>query len=452
MLSDEALVQRLSGLVGPEHVTAGPPASPYAVDHQVPRAIVFPRSVAEVSAVMAFASAEGLKVVPRGSGTKMALGGIPERVDLVLVLSRLNGVVDYEPADTTASFQAGVLLKDAQAILGRNRQLIGLDPPYADLATLGGILATNSSGPRRLRYGASRDLVIAIRVVHADGRVTKGGAKVVKNVTGYDMNKLYIGSLGTLAIIVEATFRLHPVPALERTFLAPFRTIDVASGAVARILDSPVVPSAVELFNPKASRQVAEQAGVPWPEGGYGLAVATGSVRREAVDAQLETVRRLCRDMATPEAYILDGRVHDAFWRATRDFGLGDGLRSVLKASVLLTTVAEAVRVGEEVAAKQGLDLGVVSDAGSGIIRYYLTGGPASPERFPQGVAEAVNRLRAFAREAEGNLVILEAPPEVKERVDVWGLTERALPLMQRPKAEFDPQRILNPGRFVGGL
>jgi glycolate oxidase FAD binding subunit len=452
MLSDEGLVQRLSDFVGPEHVTAGPAASAYAVDGRAPRAVVFPGSAEETAALMAFASAEGLKVLPRGSGTKMALGGIPERVDLVLVLSRLNGVVDYEPADMTASFQAGILLKDAQSVLGRNRQLIGLDPPYVDLATLGGILATNSSGPRRLRYGASRDLVIAIRVVHADGRVTKGGAKVVKNVTGYDMNKLYIGSLGTLAIIVEATLRLHPVPALERTFLAPFRTIDVASEAVARILDSPVVPSAVELFNHTASRQVAEQAGVPWPEEGYGLAVAIGGVRREAVDAQLETVRRLCRGAESSEVHMLDGHVHDAFWRATRDFTAGDGLRSVLKASVLLNRVGEAVRLGEEVAAQQGLGLGVVSEAGSGIVRYYLTGGSASPERFPQGVAEAVNRLRAFARESEGNLVILEAPPEVKKRVDVWGLTERALPLMQRPKAEFDPQRILNPGRFVGGL
>jgi glycolate oxidase FAD binding subunit len=124
----------------------------------------------------------------------------------------------------------------------------------------------------------------------------------------------------------------------------------------------------------------------------------------------------------------------------------------VLKATVVPTKLAQAVRVGEEVAAQQGLGLGVVSEAGSGIVRYYLTGGSASPERFPQGVAEAVSRLRAFAGEAEGNLVVLEAPLEVKKRVDVWGLAEKALPLMQRPKAEFDPQRILNPGRFVGGI
>src|SRR2546427_315888 len=298
MLSEGALIQRLSDLVGADHIVAGPGAARYVVDSKLARAVVFPGSVEEVSTTMAFASAEGLKVVPRGSGTKMALGGIPDRVDLVVVLSRLNGVVDYEPADMTATFRAGSLLKEAQAVLGRNGQFIGLDPPYADLATLGGILATNSSGPRRLRYGASRDLVIAIRVVHADGKVTKGGAKVVKNVTGYDMNKLYIGSLGTLGIIVEATFRLHPMPAVERTCLASLDSVDAARDVVARILDSPLVPFAVELLNPEASRRVAEQAGLPWPKARCGLAVAIGSIRPEAVDAQLETVRRLCGDPA----------------------------------------------------------------------------------------------------------------------------------------------------------
>jgi glycolate oxidase FAD binding subunit len=452
MLSEGALVQRLSDLVGREHVVADPGAARFAVDGKAPRAVVSPRSVEELSGIMTLAAAEGVRVVPRGSGTKIGLGGLPERVDVVLALSRLNGVVDHEPGDMTATFQAGTPLKDAQAVLGRSGQFIALDPPYAGQATLGGILASNSSGPRRLRYGASRDLVIAIRVVHADGKVTKGGAKVVKNVTGYDMSKLYIGSLGTLGIIVEATFRLHPVPAVEETCLAPLASADASGAVVARILDSPLVPMAVELLNPEAAQRVAGQAGLPWPTASYGLAVAIGSVRREAVDAQLETVRRLCHDAGSPEAHILDGRVQDVLWQATRDFALGDGLHAVLKASVLLTKVAEAVKLGEELAATHELSLGVVSEAGSGIVRYYLAGGATSLERFHQGVVEVTSRLRDFAREAEGNLVILTAPPEVKRRVDVWGLPEAALSLMRRSKMEFDPQGILNPGRFVGGI
>src|SRR2546427_752215 len=439
MLSEGALIQRLSDLVGADHIVAGPGAAPYVVDGKLARAVVLPGSVEEVSTTMAFASAEGLKVIPWGSGTKMALGGIPDRVDLVVVLSRLNGVVDYEPADMTATFRAGTLLKEAQATLGRNGQFIGLDPPYADLATLGGILATNSSGPRRLRYGASRDLVIAIRVVHADGKVTKGGAKVVKNVTGYDMNKLYIGSLGTLGIIVEATFRLHPMPAVERTCLASLDSVDAARDVVARILDSPLVPFAVELLNPEASRRVAEQAGLPWPKARCGLAVAIGSIRPEAVDAQLETVRRLCREAGAAEGHVLEGQVHDAFWRATRGFALGDGLPVVLKARGVLTKGADAGRGGEGGAGKHGFRLGVASGAGGGIIRYHLAGEAASDERFRQGVAEAVNRLRAFAQEAEGNVVVLDAPPEVKSRVDVWGLAGEGLPFVRRTEGRVRP-------------
>src|SRR2546428_2348990 len=233
----------------------------------------------------------------------------------------------------------------------------------------------------------------------------------------------------------KATFRLHPMPAVERTCLASLDSVDAARDVVTRFLDSPLVPFAVELLNPEASRRVAEQAGLPWPKARCGLAVAIGSIRPEAVDAQLETVRRLCREAGAAEGHVLEGQVHDAFWRATRDFALGDGLQVVLKASVVLTKVADAVGVGEEVAAKQALRLGVVSEAATGIIRDHLTGEAAPDERVRQGVAEAVNRLRAFAQEAEGNVVVLDAPPAVKSRVDVWGLAEKALPVIRRPEA-----------------
>ncbi|MCH7895675.1 MAG: FAD-binding oxidoreductase [candidate division NC10 bacterium] len=449
MLSEESLVQRLSALVGPEHVVAGAEVSGYAVDGKTPKAAAFPGSVEETSAVMTFASAEGLKVAPWGSGTKIPFGGIPERVDLVLGLRRLGEVVDYVPEDMTATFQAGTPLKDAQAVLGQKGQWIALDPPHAERATIGGVLATNSSGPRRLRYGSSRDFLIAISVVHADGKITKGGAKVVKNVTGYDMPKLYIGSLGTLGIIVDATFRVYPVFPVEKTYLAPFPTAEAEQQVLNKLLDSTVVPNAVELLNPDAARRTTAQAGLTWQEGSYGLAVAIGSVP-EAVQAQIAAVERLCREGGSSQGHILEGTVHHTFWQAVGDFSLGDGHQAVLKASVLLTQVAQAVRMGEAVAAKAGLSLGIISEAGSGIVRYYLSGD--RPDRFQQGLAEAVSTLRTFAQATGGSLVVLEAPPDVKGAVDVWGSVGNTFPLMQGLKDQFDPQRILNPGRFVGGL
>jgi glycolate oxidase FAD binding subunit len=442
----------LNEFVGAEHVLAGEAALDFSIDGQVAKAVAFPGSVEEVSAVMGFASAEGLKVAPRGSGTKMVLGGIAERVDLVLVLSRLNRLVEHEPADMTATFQAGISLKTAQAVLGRSGQFIALDPPYGDAATIGGILVTNSSGPRRLRYGAARDLLIATRVVHADGRVTKGGAKVVKNVSGYDMNKLYVGSLGTLGIIVEATFRLFPVPAVEKTYLAPFASMDDAGRVVARILDSSLVPTAIELLNPEASRQVVGSTDLGWPNERYGLAFAVGSVRHEAVDAQLQTARGLFREGGSGDGFMLKGQTHDAFWQAVQDFTSGDKFEAILKASVILTQVADGVKLGEAVAKEQNLRVRVVSEAGSGIIRYYLSGGEVSPSRFQHGVSKVITRLRAFAHKTEGSLVLLSAPPDVKSEVDVWGPVGNTLPLMKGLKEQFDPGRVLNPGRFVGGI
>lgn len=451
MLSEEALVERLSRIAGAEHLVAEEKTLAYAVDGKVPQAVVFPASVDELSGIMSFASAEGLKIVPRGSGTKIELGGIPEQVDIVIALSRLNRLIDHEPNDMTATFEAGILLKDAQTILSRSNQFIALDPPHADLATIGGILATNSSGPKRHRYGTGRDLVLAMRLVHADGKVSKCGAKVVKNVTGYDLNKLYIGSLGTLAIIAEATFRLYPIPACEKSCLAPFPSVDEAWTVVARILDSPLVPSAVVLLNPEACRYSAGRVGLSWPERSYGLAVGMSSVHQEAVNTQLNTVRQHCAE-AGADGEILESDSHKMLWQAIRDFESGEGPRVVLKASVLLTKVTEGVKLGEEMAAHLGFGCGTISEAGSGIIRYYFSGKGCSIQQFQQGATEIITRLRSFARETGGSLVVQEAPAEVKSRIDVWGSVGKTLPLMRGLKEQFDPQRILNPGRFVGGI
>lgn len=449
----DSLAKQTARVVGEGNVLADEAATAYAVDGIPPKVVVFPGSVEEVSEVMKLASQEQLAVTPWGGGTAMGLGGVPERLDLVVSLHRLSHVIEHEPADLTAGVQAGIRLRDFQAFLGQKGQFLSLDPPHPEQATVGGILAANQSGPRRLRYGSARDVLIGIRVVQADGKVVKGGAKVVKNVTGYDMNKLFIGSLGTLGIIVEAIFRLYPLPAAERTYLAEFPTLDAARGAVARVLDFPVVPSALELLNPLAGRLIAEEARIGRPLERYVLATSVESVA-EAVDAQLETIKKICQEEGSTGGNHLDGEHHESLWRAIRDFPSGSGSQGfsvTLKASVLLSRVADALRVGEEASADQGLDCATVSEAGSGIIKFYLRDEMAS-ERFSQRVAEVVEKLRAWTLGSGGSLVVLDAPPVVKARVDVWGPVGKTFSLMQGLKAQFDPSRILNPGRFVGKL
>ena len=443
------LVKILESIVGAQHVRGDGEARGYAVDGMRPDVVVHPGHVEEVSAVLAACSRAKAAVVPWGHGCHMGLGKIPEKVGVVLGLGRLNRVIEHEPGDMTSTAQAGIVLGEYQSALGRHGQFLSLDPPKADRATIGGILAANASGPRRVRYGTARDLLIGLRVAHADGTVTKGGAKVVKNVTGYDMNKLYVGSLGTLGVIVEATFRLYPIPATERTWVAPFPAAVKAREAVAAILDSPLVPSAVELLSGTAAVEVGRVSGVPAGSKGPLLALAVASVP-EAVEAQLRAAREMGAKAGGGEGQTLDGEAQRKFWAAVSDFDVGAG-SVVLKASVPLTKVALAVDLGERLAARHGLQVAAIAEAGTGIVRFYLRAEDGGADRVAR-FAEVVNSVRAFAAEAKGSLVVLDAPPEVKAAVDVWGPAGKGFALMQGLKTEFDPDRILSLGRFVGGL
>ncbi len=450
-------IHALEKIVGAGNVLTGPEAEPFAVDGKVPQAVVLPGTVEETSSVMALASEAALKVIPWGAGSQMAFGAIPERVDLVVLLKRLNQIVDHEWGDMTATVQGGMRLEDFQRALGEHQQFLPLDPPFANQATVGGLLATNASGPRRLWYGSARDLLIAIKVVHADGTVTKGGAKVVKNVSGYDMNKLYIGSLGTLGIIVEATFRVYPHILWEKTWLAPFATLDHVAQATALIMDTSLVPNAVELLDTEAARRVTSTSQIDWTAGQYALAASVGSVAEEAVDAQIEEIDRICREVGSPGGTLLHGDPHQTFWRETRDITPGKNgtvpshQRAVLKGGVLISKVAETFRFTEEVARSAHLDLCMVAEAGSGIVRFYVSGEDRAPQDFVHGAAEMVERLRSTCVAQGGSLIILEADAELKTRTDVWGPV-KGLQVMQGIKERFDPRKTLNPGRFVGGI
>jgi len=448
MVDPAVLAKRARDVVGAEHVRTGPAAAPFAVDGVTPGVVASPGSEEEVSRLLAAAYELEAAVAPWGGGTKMGLGAPPLRLDLVLSLARLNRVVDHEPADLTATFQAGMSLASVQAHLGEKGQFVALDSPFGARATIGGILAANASGPRRLPYGSARDLVIAVRIVHADGTVTKGGAKVVKNATGYDMNKLYIGSLGTLGILTEATFRLYPLPAVEETHLSAFPTLEAAGAAVAEILGSPLVPHAVELLSAGAAPAAARAAGISWAAGQVGLAVLMGNVP-EAVRAQLQDVARFCRGAGSTADHLVTGAAHTACWDAIREFpGPGAPRSLVLKGSVPLTRVPELMSRGEGLAGQRHLPCQAVAEAGSGIVRFYVDAASAPPER----AADYVETVRGVAAELGGHLVVLEAPLPVKRRVDVWGPVGKALRVMQGLKAQFDPKGILNPGRFVGGI
>ncbi|HLX41419.1 MAG TPA: FAD-binding oxidoreductase, partial [Ktedonobacteraceae bacterium] len=225
----------------------------YAVDGFLPLLVVTPDTVEEVALVVALANQHGLTLLARGGGSRMNVGGLPGQIDVLLETSKLTHLLEYEAPDLTCHVEAGLTLAALQAQLALQGQRLALDPPDARQATLGGILASNASGPKRLRYGSARDQVIGLRVVQANGEIARSGGRVVKNVAGYDLNKLYIGSLGTLGIIVEANFKLQPLPVVERTLLLTFTNANDAMQMVIATLGSLLTPSAIELIDAGAA-------------------------------------------------------------------------------------------------------------------------------------------------------------------------------------------------------
>jgi glycolate oxidase FAD binding subunit len=434
-VSVPALGDAFAAIVGGEHLTTAPSQlAAAAVDGVTPRWLARPGSLDEVSRVMALASAEGLAVAPRGSGSALDLGAPPLRLDAVLDLSRLAGILEYVPADMVATVQAGVTLDTLGRELGKHGQMLALDPYGGASRTVGGVLATNASGQRRFRYGTGRDLLLGASFVQADGTVTRGGSKVVKSVTGYDIPKLLTGSLGTLGVIVEATLRLHPVQPASGSWLFAFTSREAAGALAAAVLASSLEPERLAWLNAGALERVGSERA----EAAVAVSVATVA---EAVASQ----GALLGSMASR----LDARVSvldDGFW--TR---LGGALAgpTVVKLAGEIRRLPFWTGEIERAASRRGLTVSLVGETGNGIVRAALEGS-VSPETWAR---EIVAPLREALAVEGGSLVVERAPMGLKRAADVWGpLPETALAVMKRLKAEFDPRGVLNPGRFVGGL
>jgi glycolate oxidase FAD binding subunit len=399
-----------------------------AIDGRAPTWVVRPRALDAVAGVVALAAEERLAVAPRGSGSALDLGFPPARLDGVLDLGGLDRIVEYNPDDLTVTVQAGVTAGALAARLAPRRQVLPVDPPGWRARTLGGLAASGASGPRRLRLGTLRDLLLGVRFVQADGVVTWGGAKVVKSVSGYDVPKLHVGALGTLGVLGELTLRLHPAPDAEATWLAAFGAPEAAGEFVAALVDSSIEPSRIEILDTRALRA----AGRDGP--GVAVAVSIGSAEA-AVRAQGAAMERLAR-AAGGTVSSVDAEFWEAYASAAR---AGDvGLRVATLPSAVVATVREVERLRPAV---------VTGSAALGTLRVGLASTDVEATR---GV---VDGLRTFVADAGGSVVIERGPAAVREAIDPWGpLPAEALALMTALRDEFDPLRVLNPGRFVGRL
>ncbi|QBD78237.1 FAD-binding oxidoreductase [Ktedonosporobacter rubrisoli] len=415
----------------------------HAIDGVFPRLVVSPTSVEDVGQTVELASLNKLSVLPRGGGSGMNLGNIAEHIDILIDTTHLKRLLEHEGPDLTCHVEAGITLAELQVQLARQGQQLALDAPNAQQATIGGLLATNASGPKRLRYGTARDLVIGMRVVQANGELARSGGRVVKNVAGYDLNKLYIGSLGTLGMIVEANFKLHPLPPLERTLLLMYTNIDDAMQTILAILNSLLTPSALELIDAGAASDMTDFFGLNLPANGYTVAINfEGS--KAAIERQLNETRLLARRNNALMGDDLDGDAQQRFWEVIREHTQGT---LTCKVALLPSQIASYLRQLEETCQRYTLESATIAHAGNGILYIELRPSDATPR-----LISALEELRKYARELHGSLVVERCPVELKRRISIWGEPGGDFYLMQRLKQQFDPQRTFVGGRFLGGL
>ncbi len=408
----------------------------WAVHGRLPRLVCRPATAEALAAALAGCDRAGAAVIPWGGGTQQRLGLPPRRADVVLSTRALKRLVAYEPADLTATVEAGMCLVDLQALLGEHGQWLPLDPPLKPQATIGGLLATNPSGPRRLRDGSLRDLVIGTRVAAPDGKLARAGGRVVKNVTGYDLNKLHLGALGTLGVLVEVSFKVAPRPETERSWLGVFRTAAAAGKAIAAIRRRPLAPSALEVLG----GNLAGLVGLALPPGHWAL-LARASGFRPAVERHLVEFAAAGTAAGAVEGEVLaEGRA-ESLWSAYADAVADLRWAAAVLTCRLAVPPAAVGALGDEVSAVGERPFVWAQAAGA---LFWSIGAAAAG----QGL---VGRLRALAEGAGGRLVVENWPPTLAG-LDVWGHPAGPLDLMRALKKEYDPRGTLNPGRFVGDI
>jgi glycolate oxidase FAD binding subunit len=387
----------------------------------VPRDVVTPRSIDELAQIVRDLHEARKPFAFVGGGTHLALGNAPRALDTVVRMTALDAVVDYAPEDQTITVEAGITLAELDRVLERHGQMLPLDVADRARSTVGGVVATNAYGRRRQRYGTAKDLIVGVGIVRPDGVRARGGGKVVKNVAGFDLPKLMVGSLGTLGAIATVTFRLYPIAHTTRAAALTFAHADDVAAATRALLDRRLEPESVALYNDDT------------------LVVSIAGTA-QGVDAQMTTllddVAPACAARAR-ELSELERESYEQRERAVRRDGAWR-LRIAAPPSAGVATLAAFVE-SPPVAVPVAYPL-------LGVALHAYAGAPAA-----NGIDDVRKRVAAATRGA-GNVVIAAMPDAARGTVDAWGPPPPSFALMRAMKNNFDPHGLCNPGRFIGGL
>jgi glycolate oxidase FAD binding subunit len=451
MRSPDVLIPRLEALLGASAVRSGAAETvPYAVDECRPIVAVRPESVEQVVDVLSLAAREQWSVVPWGQGTQMHLGGVPARYDLALSLASLDRIIEYDAANLILIAEAGLPLRETYRQSLPERQFLPLGFAGTQ-ASLGGLLATNTSGVKRARYGGLRDLLLGVKVALPEGALVRFGGRVVKNVAGYDMNKLFVGSLGAFGVVVETCYRLAAMPEDDRLLAVVFSQLSQAVAAAAAVQASPLQPSALMLLTAAAATGA-------WP-----LSIETHQVAlllnvdglHEAVERQLRDAEALCEQHAGRDAVRISGEALLSVWEAREQWQAAPPALEPAHLQVQLGVLPSHLEaVLRALAERPPFASGTVSwwtDYVHGQVVAHIPLGVSGSGDSVRAVRAWLTQLRTQVRGWYGYCNLTVAPPNLKRHLDIWGESSNDA-LLRLYKQQFDPRAILNPGRYVAGL
>jgi glycolate oxidase FAD binding subunit len=413
--------QEFRAILAPDSIRAATAAE--AVCGVQPRLVLEPANEQQLAAVLRLANERSLAVVPCGGGTKLSWGNPPSRVDIILSTARLNKIIEHPWADLTVSVEAGCTIQRLQSALAKHGQRLALDPLWPEQATIGGVLSTNDSGSLRLRFGALRDLIIGVTLALPDGTLASSGGKVVKNVAGYDLPKLITGALGTLAVITRAVFRLHPLPRNAKSLSISGCNLEEMQQLVLAVQDSKLAHTALQARIAEDREPVVD-------------------ILFEGTEAGIAAQESQLRELAGPSPAV------DApctVWAASQALWSSPDPTSaaVAKITTLPAAISRTIGIVQRTAGSYNPHWKLTLQAtGIGWLRLEATAG---------NLHAVLSDLR-FELERDGGSLALFDHPAGMSRLDAWGKSGDALPLMRAVKSQFDPKNTLNPGRFVAGI
>ncbi len=431
-------VEQCQQTFGADAIVTGDATAQFSIDGQRPAAVCYPANIEELGRCVAAAALANLAMIPVGNGAQLGIGRSPRRYDVAMCTRRMQRVIAHEAADMTVTVEAGVTIDQLNAKLGVAAQFLPIDPPRGHEVTVGGLIATDASGPLRLAYGKARDLLIGVRAVLADGTVVKGGGRVVKNVAGYDLMKLMTGSHGSLAIIAEATFKVRPRPEIEAVFVAGFERIDDAVEAGLYALTVNLQPAFVEALNELAADAVG-LSGAPLVIGCHGAADEIAAQRREL------------QSVFGPRIRMLDSASAAKLSFGLRQLGIGSDLAGC-KIVTIPSRLASALQHVAAEAQARSIDVLLAAHVGNGVA---MVRSPMSREKL-SAFADFARWLHGEIAAVGGIATFDALPTSLKDRIDPWS-TDRTLPLARRSlmravKDALDPRGLLSSGCFIGGI